>query len=161
MLHWLKKSLLLIVLIGVYFLGLREIRKIGHNALMGSLLPDNYGEITDGLFFFSQSSVSFTLAESMEADHGWQYKMPFGSFFLFSILGLVFVGGKSSDYGVLALIHVTGFVLSTLFVWIGLRAGNGFFVVPDMLSRYLVPLASLGLVALVYLRQKNTFLHEE
>lgn len=58
---------------------------------MGTILPAEYGEINENISFYAQSSVSFTLVDLKAENHkGWQFKIPFGSFYLFAVIGLLF-----------------------------------------------------------------------
>tara|TARA_R110000868_G_scaffold383578_10_gene650735 strand:- start:7977 stop:8465 length:489 start_codon:yes stop_codon:yes gene_type:complete len=152
----LKKGLFIIGFVLIYFVGIREVRKVIHEGHFGTVFPEQLGSINDELRLEAQSSVSFTLLEVKENNgHGWQYKMPFGSFFLFAILGLILLGANRKDYTILSLIHIIGGIISFLFVLLGINIGVKFLIIPDLLSRYLIPVSSLGFVALTYL-QKNS-----
>ncbi len=152
----LKKLLLFIVIVAIYFLGVRKVRSAIHDVHLGSILPNTYGLVEEdsNIAFFAQSSVGFTFYEqSEESSYNWQYKIPFGSFFLFSVLGLVLVGAGKNEYLILAGIHVISGLISFFFLAIGINFYHNFLLVPDLLSRYLVPLCSLGLVGLAYLKK--------
>lgn len=162
MLHLLKKGLLVIGFVLIYFLGVREVRKVVHNFHLGTILPAQLGQINNQLEFESQSSVSFTFHKlGTEKGHGWQYKMPFGSFFLFGTIGLILSGTNRKEFGILSAIHVVGGVVSFTFVFIGLQGWANFLIIPDLLSRYLIPVSSLGFVALTYVQKKPKGLNEK
>lgn len=155
MLDWIKRVLLICIVILFYFSVFRSVRSWGHDQLMGTLLPDEYGVIVDNLAFYSQSSVSFTIYDTIKNNHGWQYKMPFGSFFLFSIIGLIAIkSGKEAFFQLIGL-HVIGFLIATITLFIGLKSAAQAFIVTDFISRYLIPVGSLGLVAISLMKKKN------
>ncbi|GAB5409649.1 MAG: hypothetical protein BalsKO_20140 [Balneolaceae bacterium] len=158
----LKKTLLIIGFVLFYFLGIREVRGVIHDAHYGSILPSQQGVISSELYFEAQSSVSFTFRETyLEHGYGWQYKIPFGSFFLFATIGLLMIEVSKREYGILVLIHLFGGIISFLFVLMGLHVWVKFMIIPDLLSRYLLPLSSMGYVALMYLQQRSKVSYEE
>ncbi len=162
MLNLLKKGLLVISFVLIYFLGVREVRKVVHNIHLGTVLPTQLGQINNQIDFESQSSVSFTFHKlGTEKSHGWQYKMPFGSFFLFGTIGLILLGASRKDFGILSAIHIVGGVVSFIFVLIGVHGWVNFLIIPDILSRYLIPVSSLGFVALTYVQKKPKGLNEK
>lgn len=153
----LKKVFIVVLVALVYFVGVRGIRSAIHNYHMGSILPDEYGEINEDLIFYSQSSVSFTFEYNSNKEFTKKmYKIPFGMFFLFALVGLIFIGVVKQSYYYLAGIHFGGGFISFLALWYSIPNHPYFLVIPDMISRYLIPLLSLGLVALSYLQKKNS-----
>lgn len=154
----LKKLLLFIVIVLIYFLGIRNLRAVVHDLHFGSVLPDTYGLVGEStnLTFYSQSTVSYTFVyQPDETEYIWIYKIPFDSFFLFAMLGLVFLNAKKDDYLILTGIHFTSGLISLLFLVLGIHFQHYLLLVPDLLSRYLVPLCSLGMVGLAYLKNKG------
>lgn len=150
-----KKLVLIVCFIAIYFFMLRSGRALLHDQLMGTLLPKEYGVIQDNLAFLSQSSVSFTIYDIIQNSHGWQYKMPFGSFFLFAMIGLIAIKSGKSGYLQLIGLHLAGFIIATIAVWVALKGVTNAMVITDFISRYLVPVGSLGLVAITYMQMKN------
>ncbi|RNC86041.1 MAG: hypothetical protein ED557_04525 [Balneola sp.] len=151
----LKKLLLLTIVVIVYFFGIRNLRSLVHDFHLGSVLPTSSGLI-DGdtsLSFYSQSSVSYTFYYNSDSSYTWVYKIPYGAFFLFSLLGLILIDAKRVDYLILIGIHFTSGLISFLFLLVGINFYHYLLIVPDLLSRYLVPLFSLGLVGFAYLKK--------
>lgn len=162
MLNPLKKLLLIIGFVLLYFLGVREVRGIIHDAHYGIILPSQQGLITNEVGFESQSSVSFTFYElNTESGHGWQYKIPYGSFFLFAIIGLISIGASMKDYWILILIHLFAGIISFSFVLMGIHFWVKLLMISDLLTRYLLPISSMGFVALIYLQQRSKVSNEE
>lgn len=143
------------VMIVLYFGPFRGVRAWVHDGLMGTLLPAEHGPITNTIQFDSNASVSFNFFYSHSKDpDGWQFKIPFGAFFLFSIIGLVAISAGKNSYLLLVLLHFLGGVMSLCCVWLGIHVQPYFLVVPDFLGRYLLPLGSLGLVAITLVLKK-------
>ena len=155
MVDFAKKLVLIFFFIAFYFFILRSGRAVLHDQLMGTLLPQEYGAIQDDLAFHSQSTVSFMIFSSQVINHGWQYKMPFGSFFLFAMIGLMGIKSRKSGYIQLTVLHAVGFVIGTMAVWIGINGFPRALILTDFISRYLVPVGSLGLVAISLMQKKN------
>lgn len=156
MLDLLKRVVLIIGVILFYFFIFRSARVWGHDQLLGSLLPDSYGTVNSDVGFFSPSTVGFMLYRIGEnPENGWQYKMPFGSFFLFAMIGLIAIKSGKSGYFQLIGLHLAGFIIATIAVWIALKNVTNALVITDFISRYLVPVGSLGLVAISHMQKKN------
>ncbi len=152
----LKKGLIILGFVLIYFIGIRQARSFIHDLHLGTILPDEYGVINEDVGFMAESSVSFTaFLLGGKTPHGWQYKIPFGSFFLFSMIGLIIIDSKRKHYYILTSIHLIGGVISFSFFVLGINTFTQFLVIPDIISRYLLPVCSLGVVALSYLEKKN------
>jgi len=152
----LKKAGLAAAVVVIYFFVIREVRQEVHNFYMGTVLPDEHGEINDHYSFYSQSSVSFTIcSECTEYGKGWLFKVPFGSFWLFGAFALVLISAKRESYLILSAIHLSAGVVTFLFVLIGQNGFDILMIGTDFISRYLLPLFSLGYVALVIGQSKT------
>ena len=152
----LKKAAFITVFTLIYFLGIRELRGVVHDLHLGTILPAEYGELQEGFWFYAPSSVSFAFYEESEVIHKqWTYKIPFGMFFLFGCLGLIALGSRNNSYMYLVGIHFIGGMLSFIGLLLALTLSFKFLIIPDLLSRYLVPLCSLGLVALSYIQKRE------
>ena len=151
-----KKAGFIIALILFYFLGIRELRGVVHDLHLGTILPEDYGKVQEEINFTAQSSVSFSFYEEAEVIHKkWDYKIPFGMFFLFGCIGLITLGSRSNSYMYLIGIHFIGGILSFVGLLLALTLSIKFLIIPDILSNYLVPLCSLGLVALSYIQKRE------
>jgi hypothetical protein len=151
MLSILKKGLLVGVCIIAYFFGIRELRQEMHDAYMGTIFPETYGQINDDYSYLSVSSVSFTIYTIDDTQpKAWQFRMPFDSYWLFGTLGLILLGARKENYVALIAIHLTTGLLNVLFVIIGLIGYDFLLISVDFICRYLIPLASLGYVSIVF-----------
>lgn len=151
----LKKLILVFVVAGVYFIIVREVRKSFVSIQIEKVLEF---QGTSSITKIEQAPVSITFI--LDGSHMRLYKISFGMFFLFACIGLVLVDSKKKDYLILFLIHMIGGLLSTIFMWVGINSSTSLLVIPDALSRYFIPLCSLGLVALVYIQNKNKNIYE-
>ncbi len=150
-----KIGLVLVIIIG-YFFGIRELRQEIHSIYLGTILPAEYGAINSDLSFYSQSSVSFTFCEDCsEYGKGWQFRIPFDSYWLFSMITLVLISADKQSYLNLAYIHLSAGILTLCLVLIGIQGINVLMMTTDFISRYGIPLASFGYVAFVYGNSKK------
>lgn len=118
---------------------------------MGTILPVEYGLINENISFYAQSSVSFTFCDSCkEYGKGWQFKIPFGSFFLFGVIGLLIMGVDKIPFLYLSGFHFLSGLLSTILVMLAINYSMSLFIIVDFISRYLLPLGSFGYVAFLY-----------
>ncbi|MBO6792736.1 MAG: hypothetical protein JJ895_02405 [Balneolaceae bacterium] len=151
----LKKVLIVLAVAVIYFFGIRELRKSIHEIYRGTLLPNDYGIVNEDLSFYAQSSVSFTFCNDCEEyGKGWQFKIPFGSFFLFSVIGLVLIGVDHIPYIVLSGFHFMMGILTLILVCLAINYTSSLLIIVDFISRYLLPLGSFGYVAFVYGKSK-------
>lgn len=147
-LNVLKRILLIILFVGFYFIGLRPIRSNVADLIKSKI------EVS-GVDQFQQSSVGITTVYS-DGDFlkTFAFKAPFGMFFLFSSVCLIWLQARWKDFGILILIQL-GFWIIAFLSFIPGSNGNLFFLeIMDFLTRYLSPLASLGLPIYIMYRRK-------
>jgi|8_EtaG_2_1085327.scaffolds.fasta_scaffold15216_4 hypothetical protein len=147
-LNVLKRILLIILFVGFYFIGLRPIRSNVADLIKSKI------EVS-GVDQFQQSSVGITTVYS-DGDFSkkFVFKVPFGMFFLFSSVCLIWLQARWKDFGILILIQL-GFWIIAFLSFIPGSNGNLFFLeIMDFLTRYLSPLASLGLPIYIMYRRK-------
>ncbi|MEX0723187.1 MAG: hypothetical protein WD357_00610 [Gracilimonas sp.] len=87
------------------------------------------------------------------------YKFPFGFFFLLGIIGLILIGSDKGFYIILIGIHAFMIIVASLTFSLFVSQGVWSLVVCDMLSRYFIPLSSIGIIPLSLLAKRN-LLHE-
>lgn len=90
----------------------------------------------------------------------YTFKFPFGYFFILGLAGLVLIGGNYRLVFILVGIHALATVLNIFALWIGIMLNPYLFSIMDLISRYLLPLSSLGLVAFGLLEKKRRIAHE-
>ena len=152
----LKKGGLAVLIVLIYFFGIRELRQEVHDLYMGTVLPDEYGQINDDYSFYSQSSVSFTIIpNSTSSQISWQFRIPFDSYWLFGTFVLILIGASKKEYIVLSTIHLVSGISNTILVAIGIFGYDIFLILTDFNCRYLIPLASLGYVAVIVGTKKS------
>ena len=83
------------------------------------------------------------------------YGLSFNSFFLFASLGLWALKNFKNSMLTLTLIHLLGWIITTLFFFAGLYVHPNWWVGSDLITVYLIPMASLSWVAIVYAEQKR------
>ena len=83
------------------------------------------------------------------------YGLTFNSFFLFATLGLWALKDFKKSMHVLILIHLVGWIIASLFFFVGLYVHPNWWVGSDLISVYLIPMASLSWVAIVYAEKKR------
>ncbi len=149
MLGLLKKSLLVAFFILIYFLIIIPIRNHLAYYIYNYLSVANL----DTFFFKLQGRILVLgLVDSIKV---YPLKMPYDiTFFISSI---AFILQNNWKYlGLLTIIPLTGFVIALIFLLIGIHQCINILLIPiDLIGRYMVPLCSLGLVALAYIQQKE------
>lgn len=147
----LKRFLLIILFVGFYFIGLRPIRSSVADLIKSKI-------VVSGVDQFQQSSVGITTVYSEDGfSKKFVFKVPFGMFFLFSSVCLIWLKARWKDFGILIIIQV-GFWVIAFLSFIPGSNGNLFFLeIMDFLTRYLSPLVSLGLPIYIMYRRKNVY----
>jgi hypothetical protein len=82
------------------------------------------------------------------------YKVPFGFFFLISI-SLLVLKARYQEIKALIVIHLVVLIICSVLIRMSLTEVPQFLFIIDLLTVYLIPLCSLGLVALAYIQKKN------
>lgn len=85
----------------------------------------------------------------------WIHKLPFGFFFLLSISALIFVSRSWKPIYAIIILHFVILIISWLFLYLAAFYKPQFLAVCDLLTRYLLPIVSLGIIPLVYLQNKS------
>lgn len=144
----LKKLVFVIIFIGFYFLLLRPVRSYTSDILKSNIEIEHFET-------YSQSSVGLTI---LYLDEGFEkefaFKMPFGMFFLFSTISLIFINASWRDLGILCAIQSIFWIIAFICMIIGSKGNLFFLEVMDMVLRYLLPLSSLGFPAYLIAQKK-------
>ena len=80
----------------------------------------------------------------------YTYAPTFNSFFLIGISGLWYINQHINTLKYLIYIHLFGWLLSSLFLLAGLVLDLDFWIGSDLITVYLVPVASMALVAIIF-----------
>ncbi len=151
---WIYKILLIVVFVAFHFTISRGIR----TALFKVQVPEQLIERIENNNVFHIQELSTRLIY-IELDYNqyhreWKYKLPFGQFFLFGILGLIIIGADKVMYYLLIGAHAIIVLLSGIVFRMDVINNYYLLNVPDFLSIYLAPLSAFGVVTLAYMYKK-------
>ena len=88
-------------------------------------------------------------ADSLE----YTYAPAFNMFFMMASLALWLLDDLRSSLLPLSIIHVTSWITATIFLYAGLTLHPNWWIDSDLITVYLLPLASMSLVAIRYAQQ--------
>lgn len=143
------------VIIGLYFFVIRPIRVGFISALMDYIEPVMPTLQEVGI---RNSATTLILSIGNQEVHSlkeFTYGLSFNSFFLFASLGLWALKNFKNSMQTLILIHLLGWIIATVFFFAGLYVHPNWWVGSDLITVYLIPMASLSWVAIVYAEQKR------
>ena len=152
LLHWLGFT----GIIGLYFFVIRPIRVGFITVLVEYAEP---AIITAKGVELKQAATSVILSLSSQDAHTlkeFTYGLSFNSCFLFATLGLWALKAIKTSIQLLSLIHLLGWITATLFFMAGVYLHPNWWVGSELITVYLIPMASLSWVAIVYAEQKRT-----
>ncbi|MDZ7807891.1 MAG: hypothetical protein U5K71_12365 [Gracilimonas sp.] len=89
------------------------------------------------------------------AEKVWTYKIPFGFFFLLGIIGMILVGSDRRYYIVLLTAHFVVLLLASLVFYLSINVNTWLLVINDLLTRYFIPVISIGAVAFALLEKRE------
>ena len=149
--HWLGFA----GIIGLYFFVIRPIR-VGFTSMLIEYVEPAI--ITEKGVELKQAATSVILSLSSQDAHTlkeFTYGLSFNSFFLVATLGLWALKDFKHPIQILILIHLLGWITATLFFMAGVYLHPNWWVGSDLITVYLIPMASLSWVAIVYAEQKR------
>ena len=149
--HWLGFA----VIIGLYFFVVRPIRVSFISVLLDYMEPVLPTLQDVGI---RNSATTLILSIGNQEVHSlkeFTYGLSFNSFFLFATLGLWALKDFKQSVQILILIHLLGWDIATLFFFARLYVNPNWWVGSDLITVYLIPMASLSWVAIVYAEQKR------
>lgn len=113
----LKRSLLILIAIALYFTAGRPIRKAITQHIVAPVV-----QLDDNLLYSArQNATGVTVFDPEDRDFGFTLYTVFGSFFLFGILGFIAVGAPRSFYLFLTSWHLTLGMATLLFTRLALH----------------------------------------
>ena len=143
------------VIIGLYFFVVRPIRVGFISALLDYTEPVLPILQDVGI---RNSATTLILSIGNQEVHSlkeFTYGLSFNSFFLFASLGLWALKNFKNSMLTLIIIHLLGWIIATVFFFAGLYLHPNWWVGSDLITVYLIPMASLSWVAIVYAEQKR------
>lgn len=145
-----KKLIWTGVVIVLYFVVWRPIRG-GLLTLVTNPIIENFQE-THRTDLKIRQFNSLSLYVEFQDAHNYKdfmFKIAGGSFFLFGIIGLIFLSDKPFDLFLpYFLLQIGLIILTILFLWIGLFYWTVGIQIVDWFGRYLEPLINLGFVVI-------------
>ncbi len=146
---WLYRILFLVIILVFQLTVSREIRShlfetiISKNNTYSNygyherILPINIGKRVATLqVYFNESSKNVSV------------KLPFGMYFIFGILVMIMTGAKNTYYKYMVSVHAIIFLVLIPTIYAGLYFYPTLLLIVDFMSRYMIPLISLGIVAI-------------
>ena len=94
--------------------------------------------------------VSEQAVQNSQKIYEYTYAPTFNSFFLLGISGLWYINQDIYTLKYLIYIHLFGWLFSSLFLVYGLVLDVDFWIGSDLITVYLVPVASMALVAIIF-----------
>lgn len=150
---FLKRWLGIISFAVIYFLVIRPLR-VHFVDLLFAFLDPLILEIESAALKKSATTIIFVVSEqaiqNSQKIFEYTYAPTFNSFFLIGISGLWYINQHINKLKYLIYIHLFGWLLSSLFLLAGLVLDLDFWIGSDLITVYLVPVASMALVAIIF-----------
>ena len=150
---FLKRWLVIISFAVIYFLVIRPLR-VHFVDLLFTFLDPLILEIESAALKKSATTIILVVSEqaiqNSQKIFEYTYAPTFNSFFLIGISGLWYINQHINTLKYLIYIHLFGWLLSSLFLLAGLVLDLDFWIGSDLITVYLVPVASMALVAIIF-----------
>lgn len=159
--HYLRKWIGFCLIIAGYFFLIRPLR-VGFLSVLISMIEPLVESSSLIELRHSSTTIIATMYESlpMENPNGglvdrqeYTYAPAFNMFFMMASLALWLLDDLKSSLFTLSAIHVTGWITATIFLFAGLTLHPNWWIGSDLITVYLLPLASMALVAIRYAQQ--------
>ena len=150
---FLKRWLVIISFAVIYFLVIRPLR-VHFVDLLFTFLDPLILEIESVALKKSATTIILVVSEQViqnsQKIFEYTYAPTFNSFFMIGISGLWYINQHINSMKYLIYIHLFGWLLSSLFLLAGLVLDLDFWIGSDLITVYLVPVASMALVAIIF-----------
>jgi len=154
--HYLRKWIGFCLIIVGYFFLIRPLR-VGFLSVLIPKIEPLLEQSLNVDYYRNATSLNFIVTNGLSTEanviSNYTYMMAFNSFYLFASLGLLIINDIKSSLYILSAIHATGWVLATMFLYAGLTLHPNWWIGSDLITVYLLPLASMALVAIRYAQQ--------
>lgn len=150
------KALIIILVVVAYILLLRPVRNTLFDVQFNSILTEEIRAEENIEILILEERAFIAAWPDSRPDVQWQYKIPFGIYFLVSLIALVILNGSRKLYLLLTGIHAAALIVAALLLWAAARWSPGFLTGTDLITRYLIPFCSLALIPLAYIQKQNT-----
>jgi hypothetical protein len=159
--HYLRKWIGFCLIIAGYFFVIRPLR-VGFLSVLIPMIEPLLESSSLIELRNSSTTLIATIYENLPienlngkpvARHEYTYAPAFNMFFMMASLALWLLDDLRSSLFTLSAIHAIGWVLATMFLYAGLTLHPNWWIGSDLITVYLLPLASMALVAIRYAQQ--------
>jgi len=159
--HYLRKWMGFCLIIAGYFFVIRPLR-VGFLSVLIPMIEPLME--TSSLIELRHSSTTLiaTMYENLPIENlngepadslEYTYAPAYNMFFMLASLALWLMDDLRSSLLPLSIIHVTSWITATMFLFAGLSLHPNWLIGSDLITAYLLPLASMALVAIRYAQQ--------
>lgn len=153
---YLRKWMGFCLIIAGYFFLIRPLR-VGFVSVLIPMIEPLVEQSLNVEYYRNTTSLNFIVTNGLSTEanviSNYTYMMAFNSFYLFASLGLLIINDIKSSLYTLSAIHATGWITATMFLYAGLTLHPNWWIGSDLITVYLLPLASMSLVAIRYAQQ--------
>ena len=159
--HYLRKWIGFCLIIAGYFFVIRPLRVGFMSILFPIIEPLLEGSPLIELRHSSTTLIA-TMYESLPIENlnsepadslEYTYAPAFNMFFMMASLAFWLLDDLKSSLLPLSIIHITSWITATMFLFAGLTLHPNWWIGSDLITVYLLPLASMSLVAIRYAQQ--------
>ena len=161
--HYLRKWIGFCLIIVGYFFVIRPLR-VGFLSVLIPMIEPLFESSSLIELRHSSTTIIATVYESLPMEnlngepadsHEYTYAPAFNMFFMMASLVLWLLDDLRSSLLTLSIIHITSWISATIFLYAGLTLHPNWWIGSDLITVYLLPLASMALVAIRYAQQLN------
>ena len=162
--HYLRKWIGVCLIIAGYFFLIRPLR-VGFLSVLIPMIEPLLESSSLIELRHSSTTLIATMYERLPMENPYRgpvysleytYAPAFNMFFMMASLALWLLDDLRSSLLPLSIIHVTSWITATIFLYAGLTLHPNWWIGSDLITVYLLPLASMALVAIRYAQQLNT-----
>mgnify|MGYP000073670372 CR=1 FL=1 len=159
--HYLRKWIGFCLIIAGYFFLIRPLR-VGFLSVLIPMIDPLVESSSLIELRHSSTTIIATMYESLPLEnpngglvdrHEYTYAPAFNMFFMMASLALWLLDDLKSFLLPLSIIHITSWIIATMFLYAGLTLHPNWWIGSDLITVYLLPLASMSLVAIRYAQQ--------
>ncbi|MDC3297119.1 hypothetical protein OAU86_03970 [Balneolaceae bacterium] len=159
--HYLRKWIGFCLIIAGYFFLIRPLR-VGFLSVLIPMIEPLVESSALIELRHSSTTIIATMYESLPMENPnlgpvysleYTYAPAFNMFFMMASLALWLLDDLRSSLLPLSIIHVTSWITATIFLYAGLTLHPNWWIGSDLITVYLLPLASMSLVAIRYAQQ--------
>ena len=159
--HYLRKWIGFCLIIAGYFFLIRPLR-VGFLSVLIPMIEPLVESSSLIELRHSSTTLIATMFESLSMENlngepadslEYTYAPAFNMFFMLASLALWLLDDLRSSLLPLTIIHVTSWITATIFLFLGLTLHPDWWIGSDLITVYLLPLASMALVAIRYAQQ--------